>query len=242
MYCTAVLHDRPVPRGRAFQWELEALDKCDDSMDIIVFPESCDVPCFAPTREIFLQMVEKYSKRLISKAAETAKRCNSMLFINVTADNRNTTLAFDRNGNVVGKYPKQHLTPGETSKRRLDSEYSFEFSEPYVIEADGLKFGFLTCYDFYFYENFANLARQRLDIIIGCSHQRSDMQSALETMTRFLAYNTNTYVLRASVSMGEDSDIGGGSMAAAPDGNILLNMKSRVGMECFEFDPSKKIL
>lgn len=223
-----------------FKWELEALDKCDGSMDIIVFPEACDVPCFAPTREIFLQSVEKYCEPLVKKAAETARRCNSLLFINVTVDNRNTTLAFDRHGGIVGKYQKQHLTPGETAHRKLDSGYSFEFSEPYTVEIEGLKFGFLTCYDFYFYENFSNLARQRLDIIIGCSHQRSDMQSALETMTKFCAYSTNSYVLRASVSMGEDSEIGGGSMAAAPDGSLIINMKSKIGMECFEFDPTKK--
>ena len=123
-----------------FEWELEVLDKCDDSMDIIVFPEACDVPCFAPTREVFLQMVRKYSEPLIKKAAETARRCNSLLFINVTVDNRNTTLAFDRHGNIVGKYPKQHLTPGETAHRKLDSEYSFEFSQPYTVEIEGLNF------------------------------------------------------------------------------------------------------
>ena len=46
----------------------------------------------------------------------------------------------------------------------------------------------MTCYDFYFYEVFAPLARRRPDIIIGCSHQRSDKHSALETMGQFLAY------------------------------------------------------
>lgn len=40
--------------------------------------------------------------------------------------------------------------------------------------------------------------------------------------------------------MGEDSEIGGGSMIVAPDGKILLNMKSRVGMETLEADFTKK--
>lgn len=223
-----------------FEWELAAFERCDESMDIIVFPEACDVPCFAPDRETFLQCVEKYSGPLFEKASQTAKRCNSMLFINLTVDNRNTTVAFDRNGNAVGKYPKQHPTQSEVVGRKLDSEYSYEFSEPYIIEIEGLKFGFLTCYDFYFYENFSNIARRGVDIIVGCSHQRSDKQSALETMTKFCAYNTNSYVLRASVSMGEDSDIGGAGMVVAPDGEILLNMKSRVGMDCVDIDPRKK--
>lgn len=223
-----------------FEWELDALDRCDGSMDIIVLPEACDVPCFAPDRDTFLELTKKYTARILDKAVTTAKRCKALVFLNITDRNRNTTIAIDRNGNIVGKYPKQHLTPTEMYQRKLDSDYSFEFSEPYTVEIEGLRFGFLTCYDFYFYENFANMARQRLDVIIGCSHQRSDTQDALETMTKFCAYNTNAYLLRASVSMGEDLEIGGGSMAAAPDGKILLNMKSRVGMECVEFEPSKK--
>ena len=32
---------------------------------------------------------------------------------------------------------------------------------------EGVRFGFLTCYDFYFYENYAQLARQNLGIING---------------------------------------------------------------------------
>ena len=34
-----------------FNYELELLDKCDDSMDIIVMPESCDEPALADTKE-----------------------------------------------------------------------------------------------------------------------------------------------------------------------------------------------
>lgn len=98
------------------------------------------------------------------------------------------------------------------------SDYTYEHSVPQVIEIDGIRYCFLTCYDFYFYEIFPAIARQKPDIIIGCSHQRSDKQSALETINRFCAYNTNAYVVRSSVSMGEDTDIGGGSCVVAPDG------------------------
>lgn len=227
-----------------FRWELEALDQCDDTMDLIVLPEACDVPALAKSREDFLASVAAYGPALLQKAADTAKRCNAVLFINCTDQTptgpRNTTFAFDREGNPVGKYDKQHLTPGEVSKRKLDSRYTFEFSQPTVITVDGVRYGFLTCYDFYFYEAFANIARNNVDIIIGCSHQRSDTHLALEIMSQFLAYNTNAYVVRASVSMDENADIGGGSMVVAPNGQILLNMKSRVGIQCVDIDPADK--
>ncbi|MBR6789586.1 MAG: hypothetical protein IKM31_01815, partial [Oscillospiraceae bacterium] len=153
---------------------------------------------------------------------------------------RNSTRAFDRTGTEVGHYDKDHLTPGEVTKRRLDSGYSFEFTEPTILVIDGIRYGFLTCYDFYFYEAFAKLARYAPDIIIGCSHQRSDTHQALEMMTRFCAYNTNAYVVRSSVSMDVHSDIGGGSMIVSPKGEMLVNMYSEIGMTCADIDPRAK--
>lgn len=227
-----------------FRYEIELLEKCDDTMDIIVMPESCDIPCLAKTKEQSEESVEKLNRILLEKVSETAKRCNAMIFVNARSKSekgyRNTTYAFDTKGEVAGKYYKEHLVPGEVSVMKLDSDYSFEFSSPKVVEMGGIRFGFLTCYDFYFYENFANIARQNVDIIIGCSHQRSDTHRALQIMSQFLAYNTNAYVIRSSVSMDEGSDIGGASMVVAPNGEVLANMHSRVGMEVVEIDVKKK--
>lgn len=227
-----------------FRYELELLAKCDESMDIIVMPELCDVPCLAKTKEENEKSVEKYNAVILEEASNTAKRCNSILFINARSKTdkgyRNSTYCFNRKGEVVGLYHKQHLTPGEVTNLKLDSDYSFEFSQPDVVEIEGIRFGFLTCYDFYFYENFANMARMNLDVIIGCSHQRSDTHEALKIMSQFLAYNTNAYVLRSSVSMDVNSDIGGASMVVAPTGEVLLNMYSKVGMETVDIDVTKK--
>ena len=224
--------------------ELELLDACDPSMDIIVMPESCDIPCLAGSKENAEKSTEKYNAPILQKACETAKRCNSIVFINARSfhegGQRNTTYAIDREGNIVGQYYKQHLVPSEVFKSRLDHDYSFEFEEPTVIEIEGYRFAFLVCYDFYFYEAFANIARQNVDFVIGCSHQRSDTHSALEIMSRFLAYNTNAYVLRSSVSMDESSDIGGAGMIVAPNGDVLANLYSKVGMITAEIDPKAK--
>ncbi|MBE6552380.1 MAG: hypothetical protein E7665_09665 [Ruminococcaceae bacterium] len=228
-----------------FEEQLKLIDRCDDTMDIIVLPESCDVPCLAKTREEGEASSKKFNKIILDKAKETAKRCNAIVFVNARSykesdSGRNTTYAINRQGEVVGKYFKQHLTPGEVTKSRLDSDYTFEHSEPSVIEIEGIRFSFLTCYDFYFYEAFANIARQNVDIIIGCSHQRSDTHSALEIITRNLAYNTNAYVIRSSVSMDESSDIGGASMIVAPNGDVLANLYSKVGTATAEIDPHQK--
>lgn len=227
-----------------FEKQLELFEMCDESMDLIVFPEACDVPCLAKTKAEAEKSAQKFTKRLLDAASKTAKRCGALVFVNAKSKTelglRNTTYAFDRSGNIAGKYFKQHLTPGEVAVMKLDSDYSFEFSEPTVIEIEGIRFGFLVCYDAYFYEAFANMARQNLDVIIACSHQRSDTHEALKIMHQFLAYNTNTYVVRSSVSMDVSSDIGGASMVVAPTGEVLCNMQSRIGIETAEIDVKKK--
>lgn len=227
-----------------FEKELELLRQCDDTMDIIVCPEACDSPCRAGSKENYEANYTRYNARILEAASATAKRCGALVFINAASNEgrglRNTTFSFNRDGTLAGKYYKQHLTPNEVAKTGLDSDYSFEFSEPTVLEIEGIRYAFLTCYDFYFYEAFSNIARNRVDVIIGCSHQRSDTHAALEIMTRFLAYNCNAYVLRSSVSMDVHSDIGGAGMVVAPNGDVLLNMESRIGLETVDIDVTKK--
>ncbi len=227
-----------------FEYKLNQLDQCDESTDLIVLPEYSDVPCATETLEETIYYHEKYIQTLLEKCIATAKRCNAIVFVNALSKEetgyRNTTYAYNRNGELVGKYFKKHLPPLELDVLHLDSDYTFEYSEPYILEIEGLRFGFLTCYDFYFYEAFANIARNRVDIIIGCSLQRSDSHDAIETMCRFLAYNTNAYVVRSSVSFREDSEICGASMVVSPRGKVLENMKGRFGKAEVEFDPRDK--
>lgn len=227
-----------------FDFKLQMLDRCDGSIDIIVLPEYSDVPCATSTKEETFYYHKKYISTLLDKCVETAKRCKALVFVNALYDigdnYRNTTYVFNQRGELVGKYFKKHLPPLEQEVLELDSDYTFEFSEPYILEIDGLRYGFLTCYDFYFYEAFANIAKQNVDLIIGCSLQRSDSHDAIEMMCKFLAYNTNAYVLRSSVSFRENSDICGASMVVSPYGKVLCNMKGRFGMETVEFDPKDK--
>ncbi len=227
-----------------FACELNMLDECDESMDVIVLPEYCDIPVLAKTKEEADALAAKYNALFVQKAKETAIRCNALVFFNARykteTGERNTTYAINRQGEEVGHYFKQHLTHGEMLKIQLDSEYTKEYTEPYIVEIEGLRFAFLTCYDFYFYEYFPVLARQNVDIIIGCSHQRSDTLAGLEIINRFLCYNTNAYLLRASVSMGLDSPVGGGSMVVSPKGDILLNMANDIGVATVEIDPKEK--
>ena len=231
---------------KSMQWEFDALKKCDPSLDLIVLPEASDRQARVGSREQAIAAAKKYNAPLLAACAETAKRCRATVFVNALdftpTGERNTTFAFDKTGACVGKYDKEHLTAGEWKKFGFDESYMWKWTEPKILEIDGVRYAFLTCYDFYFYENFANIARLKPDVIIGCSHQRSDPHPILEMIGKFLAYNTGAYLVRASVSMGLDSPVGGGSMVVAPSGEMLGNMFSRVGTLTVEFDPHAKYL
>ena len=232
-----------------FEGMLKLIDACDESMDIIVLPEYCDIPAATENAEQFNASIGKYNGIVYKKAVETARRCNAIVFANFGfgTENgwRNTTYAFDRKGNVVGKYFKAHPAPSEVKTAEqggngMDCTYSYHYEEPYTVDIEGIRFGFMTCYDFYMYEGFASLARKNVDVIIGCSHQRTDTHNALDVIGRFLCYNTNAYLLRSSVSLGADSDVCGCSMIVSPKGEMICDMKNAVGIATAEFDPHDK--
>ncbi len=226
-----------------FEYKMKCLDALEKPMDLVVLPEYSDVPCVTATREDTLALHEKYIAPLLKKCEETAKRLGAILFVNalclVEGEYRNTTYAYNREGVLVGQYFKRHIPPLECAIG-IASDYTERYEPPYILELEGLRFAFLTCYDFYFYEAFPVLARQKPDIIIGCSLQRSDTHEATEIMCRFLAYNTNAYVVRASVSFAEDAKICGASMVVSPKGEVLCNMQGRFGISTVDFDPKDK--
>ena len=232
--------------GASFDWMIDQLGKCGPELDLIVLPEFSDVPGRTKTQEEYLAAVNANNARLLEACAATAARCKATLFVNAIdfTDKgiRNTTFAYDRNGECVGRYYKRHVTAGERDDLGFDVSYAREWSEPYILEIDGIRYAFLTCYDFYFYEMIGPIALKHPDIVIGCSLQRSDKHHALEFINQFCAYNTGAYLVRASVSMGPDATVGGSSMVVAPTGIILGNMRSRTGALDVSFDPSEKYL
>lgn len=232
--------------GESVRWELDALAKCDESLDLIVLPEASDRQGAIHSPAELTNAVEAFNAPLLAACAETARRCKATVFVNAIGRTptgfRNSTFAYDKTGACVGRYDKEHLVRSEHAKLKLDASYMWKHTEPTILEIDGVRYAFMTCYDFYFYENFANIARYKPDVIIGCSHQRSDPHSVLELIGRYLAYNTGAYLVRASVSMGLASQVGGCSMIVAPSGEMLGNMFSRVGSLTVEFDPHAKYL
>ena len=237
----------PAKVGESIEFQMDALRRCDESLDVIVLPEASDRQGkILNGHKGVVEAYEKYNAPLLELCAETARRCKATVFVNALKKTptglRNTTFAYDKTGALVDTYDKEHLVKSEHTKSGLDATYMWEWTRPKIMVIDGVRYAFMTCYDFYFYENYANIARYKPDVIIGCSHQRSDRHDALEMFGRFLAYNTCSYLVRSSVSMGLDSPLGGCSMVVSPMGEMLGNMYSRVGTLTVEFDPHAKYL
>ncbi|MBR4755828.1 MAG: hypothetical protein IK076_02700, partial [Bacteroidales bacterium] len=229
---------------KSFEWTVNELAKCDESLDIIVLPEFSEVPGKTASSEEFLTTARENGHVLQDLCARTAQRCSSLVFAGLVDTSlevpRNAIFVYGRDGELLGKYYKEHLTRGEWDK--LDKSYTEEWTQPYILDIEGVRYAFLTCYDFYFYENFSNIARWKPDIIIGASHQRSDTFRALDIINTFCAYNTGAYLVRASVSMGLDSELGGCSCIVAPTGEILGTLRSEIATLDATFDPKEKYL
>ena len=229
---------------KCFNSLLSLLDECSSEVDVIVLPEYSDVLAVTPDEKTFISAIEKKSPILDKKVRETAIRCNATIFANygykTEKGYRNTTHVINGKGETVGRYFKMHPAPSELKNPGIDTDYATKNQEIYTCELGGLKYAFRTCYDFYFYEDFIDIARQKPDVIVGCSYQRTDTHQALEIINRFLCYNTNAYLIRSSISLGENSELCGSSMVVAPNGDVLLNMKNDVGIRVIDIDPNKK--
>ena len=138
---------------KCFEDLMALLDKCDESLDLIVLPEYSDAPADVKGKDGFYNAVDKYNAELLERARATAKRCNALLFVNCgykTEDGiRNTTHAIDREGNIAGRYFKVHPAPSEVKTdaeggHELDVAYSYELSSPYILELEGIRIAFLT--------------------------------------------------------------------------------------------------
>jgi predicted amidohydrolase len=180
----------------------------------------------------------------MSKVRETAKRCHAIVSINIydgPIDKlHNATVVIGRDGEPCYTYLKQHLPEGETAGARVDDGYTYEYRPLSVAEIEGVRYGFLTCYDAYFNEFIANMARHDLDVILYPSHQRGETSHILDMEARNIAFNCNAFVIRSSVSMGEDSKCGANTMVVAPDGSVIDCIGQKVGVLICEIDPKAK--
>lgn len=223
----------PETASASVDFLIEELNSCDPSLDLIVTPEYSNCPAAFPAGES-LPFAVAHTEKLVDAAVSAAKRCHAIVALSYCAETapgiyRNTTRIFAPDGSVAGDYYKQQLTVREPVTRQVDNSYTLDYLPPKIVEAEGIRLGFVTCYDAYFMEYVQHLAYRKPDVVLVCSHQRGERFDVLEMLNRSLAFHTNAFVVRASVGMGMDKQTGGSSMVVDPSGRILSNAGSRNG-------------
>lgn len=177
------------------------------------------------------------AKEMLKEAAAVAKEKMAYVAINVLEERegeiRNSTYLFDKQGKTAFIYDKIHLPPSEMALGMVPGDGAC------VCELDGLRFGFLTCYDIYFNEQIEYLAKQKPDIILLPGYQRGERTDIIRAQTKLAAFRCNAYVAKSSCSMQSD-ERGGCSMIVAPDGQILADLGKEVGGISAEVDPKWK--
>ena len=238
-------HD-PADAESTVNFLIRELNSCDESLDLILTPEYSNTPSEFPVGEN-LRFAEAHTALLVESARAAARRCKAIVALSYCAPTphgwRNTTRVFDADGEAVGDYYKQQLVLNEPAVHGVDNSYTRSFRPPEIVEIDGIRLGFVICYDAYFEEYIEHLGYRRPDIVLVSAFQRGEPCENLRMMNRMLAYHTGAFVLRASVGMGEAAGTGGTSLVVDPAGHILADAGQKNGkLVCDIGDPKKKYL
>lgn len=204
---------------------------------LIVLPEYSNAGGLSDAEREIKAMAR--AKDLLHIASCVAKDKHAYVAINVLEKPgekiKNCTYLFDKNGGVAFVYEKIHLPPSEV---QLGVERG---SGSCLCQLDGIRFGFMTCYDVYFNEQIEFIAQQKPDILLVPGYQRGERTDIIRAQAKLMAFRCNAFVARSSFSM-DDDEHGGCSMIVSPDGQILKDMGKDIGHICAEVDPKWKYM
>lgn len=215
---------------------LEILDGA--SGDLVVLPEYANVPGLTDP-DALLRVAESGAENFLGRVAEAARRRRGAVAVNVlqrlAGGISNVTWLFDARGEAAGRYIKTHLSPFERDALRLAAG-----DKPVVIEWNGLRVGFLTCFDIYFAEFAEALAALAPDLVIFPAYQRSEDSLAIVRQAVGRALDLEAFLIRCSYAVGNDYTRGGHSLVADPTGAILLDGGQATGSFAVDIDPHRK--
>lgn len=215
---------------------LRALEQVEEG-ELIVLPEYSNAGGLSDPEEELAAVPRAAS--MLEKAAAAAKEKKAYVAINVLENRegalRNSTYLFDTKGEAAYIYDKIHLPPSEVALGMVPGDGAC------FCELDGIRFGFMTCYDIYYHEQAEYLAAKKPDIIILPSLQRGERVDILHAQIKLLSFRCNAFTARSSMSM-ESDEKGGCSMIVAPDGQILCDLGKTVGTVSAEVEPKEKYM
>ena len=223
---------------KTLQWQIDLLNNwSDSSTDLIFFPENANCTGYVDKANM-LELIRNQGRIFEQAAQNAARRINCTVVSGLMTIDENNTLRnqlafFPPDGEMFTPYTKVHLVEPEIAKGIVAGNGAAAF------EYNGVRFGAAICFDYYFPELFAEYARQRIDVMLIASHQRQERPEILEFVTRARAFDLGCTLLRAAPAM-YTPDVGGRSMAVAPDGTVIADAGGAAGVLTCEIDPKQR--
>lgn len=213
-----------------------------DEPDLIAFPEMISFNGGTEIEKI--QSAENIPQGQTTQMFSEFARNNSVFihggsFFERSGDKVfNTSLAFNRQGQVIAKYRKIHLFDITTLNGNTynESDTVIAGNEIITYDAENFSIGCSICYDLRFAELYLRLAKQNVDIImVPASFTLQTGKDHWSTLLRARAIETQSYVI-APGQCGEFTDgtngirqTWGHSMIIDPWGHIVAQVSDGTG-------------
>lgn len=204
----------------------------DFQPDIVVLPEvfntGLDCKAFEQQAEsipdattMFLAgFAEKYSTNIVGGS-----------FIEKNFENKckNTSLAIDRNGKILGKYSKIH-TFGHFENS--EGDFIEKGDKPVIIETDVARLGLSICYDLRFPELYRALTYKGAEILICAAAWPESRVDQLITLAKARAIENQCFLVLVNQTGKLSSNItnAGNSMVIGPRGDIIATLGADEGV------------
>lgn len=225
---------------KCLEWQIDELKKIEkDSVDLVIFPENSNCTGYIDLEDM-KNLIKGAGTEFVEEIRKTVKRANCTVMTGLmTIDEkgvlRNQLVVFTPEGEEFAPYTKVHLVEPEIAKGIAAGEGAT------VFEYKGVRYGAAICFDYYFPELFVDYAKQRIDVMLIVSHQRQERPEILDFVTRARAFDCGCTLLRCAPAMYTEN-VGGKSMAVAPDGTVIADAGGKAGVLYCEIDPETRFM
>lgn len=183
-----------------------------DSLNFNRYSESINNSVFV---EFLKKLAIKYNSNVIGGSSVLRK---------VGEKDRNTTVVFNRQGNMIATYDKFHLF-----SHRGESEGAFleEGETPVIVKTDIGNIGLSICYDIRFPELFRTYAFKGVDIIVNMAAWPESFEEEYVTLAKARAIENQTYFLTAALTgkINQEYNFSGKSMVIDYRGKVVAGLE-----------------
>ena len=207
--------------------------------DLILLPEYANTPGLEDP-VLMREFASLEGRAFLGRMSQEAARLSCLVAAGVVTAKGlqwvNEVRMFGPDGKPVFAAEKIHLTGVEKARMGLSEAGSLR-----VGEIDGLRYGVAPCFDLYFSESFAALAGENVDIVLCPSYQRSETGERICLQAAARALDSGACLIRSSYAIA-DSETGGRSLVAAPDGTLLVVAETEPVVVRAEYDPKGRFV